>query len=130
MYQEGYQAKSRNSTSDTGSSAGNYDDPFVLLELRHKISTTIKKVELIETSIAGLDAKVDAKVSSLDSKLDAIFLSLSEVKKASPSEEEHKDQLLIFLQLKHTIEEVEQKYNTSFDHYLDTITKCCSFTTT
>ena len=76
-----------------GSSTGNYDDPFDLLEFRDNVFVTIKKIESIETSVAGLDAKVDAKVSGLESKLDAILLSLSEVKKVGPSVKERKVQL-------------------------------------
>ena len=37
--------KSRTSTSDTGSSAGNYVDPFALLELQYNIYDTMKKVD-------------------------------------------------------------------------------------
>ena len=63
-------------------------------------------------------------MSGIDTKLDEILLSLSEVKKPRPSDEERTQELdqLISLPLKHTIEEVEKKHNSSLDHYLETIT--------
>ena len=85
---------------------------------------TISKVESLDKSVAQLDSKIDAKLSGLDTKLDAILHSLFEVKKPRPSDAERVQQLDQFISLrnKHTIEEAEQKYNSSLDHYLHTIT--------
>lgn len=116
---------SQTSTSETGSSAGNYVDIFTLLEVRENVSGTMKKFNAIVTFVAGLNAKIDDMVSGLDSKIDSILKSLSETKKSGPTVTEREAQLdqLISRLLKHTIEEVEQKYDASVDHYLDTITK-------
>ena len=83
----------------------------------------MKKVNAIESSVAGLNTKLDAKVPALDSKLGAILTSLSDVTRSSPMVVEREAQLdhLIYLRLKHTVEEVEKKSNESLDHYLDTI---------
>lgn len=88
------------------------------------MSASISKVDSIDKYVARLDSKINAKVFSLDTKLDAILLSLFEVKKSGPSDEERKDQLdqLIFVRLKHTVAVVEQKYNSSLNHHIDTIT--------
>ena len=85
----------------------------------------MNKVDVIESSVIGLNTKIDEKVSRLDFKLDAILNSLSEANKSGPTVFEREAQLdqLISLCLKQTIEEVEQKYDASVDHYLDTITK-------
>ena len=74
--------------------------------------------------MAGLNSRLDVKVSGLYSKVDAILKSLSETNKSGPTTAERKAQLdqLISLRLKHMIEEVEQKYNESYDYYLETIT--------
>lgn len=80
--------KSESSTSDTRSSAENYANPFVLLELEDNISVTMSKVESLDKSVAQIDSKIDAKVSSLDTKLDAILHSLSEMKKVGPLDAE------------------------------------------
>lgn len=45
----------------------------------------MKKVEVIETYVAGLNAKINDKISGLDSKRDAIMLSLSEATKSEPT---------------------------------------------
>lgn len=127
--QEAHQTKSRNSTSNTRSSVGNYVDPFALLELWDNVSITMKKVDAIKTFVVGLNNKIDVKVSGievsgLESKLDAILLSLSTATKSEPTNAKREVQLnrLISFSLKHTIEEVEAKYNENLDHYLDTNT--------
>lgn len=84
----------------------------------------MKKVDVIETYVSGLNTKINEKFSGLDSKLDAIMLSLSEATKSGPTVVERDAQLdqLILLRLKHIVEEFEAKYNEILDHYLDTIT--------
>lgn len=68
-----------------------------------------------------LDSKIITKVSSLDTMLDTILKSLFKVKQPGPSYEETLKQLnqLISLCFKHTLEEIEQKYNFSLDHHID-----------
>lgn len=70
-----------------------------------------------------LDSILDEKVSGLDAKLNVILMSLYEIKQTGPLEAERADQVdrLISLHFKHTLEEVEKKYNTSLHHYIDTI---------
>lgn len=123
--QEVEKNKSRDSTSNTRSFAGNYVDQFALLEIRDSISGTMKKVNAIEAFVDGLNTRLDVKVFGLDSKLDAILNSLSTTKPSRPTTAVREAQLdqLISLRLKHTIEEVEKKSDESIDHYLDTITK-------
>lgn len=74
--------------------------------------------------MAQLDSKLDQKVPSLDSKLDVILKSLFGIKQVDPSEAERADQLyqLISLRFKHTLEEVDQKYNDNLDHHISTTT--------
>lgn len=85
----------------------------------------MKKVNTIEALVHGLNTRLDVKVYRLDSKLDAILKSLSAVNISGPTIAESEAQLdhLISLRLKHTIAEVEHKYDASVDHYLDTITQ-------
>lgn len=75
--------------------------------------------------MAKLNAKIDEKVFGLNSKLDTNLNSLSKTNKSGPTPTEREAQIeqLISFQLKHTIEEVKQKYDASLNHYLDTITK-------
>ena len=75
----------------------------------------MKKVNTIEGSVAKLNTGLGVKVSGLDSKLDAILESLSVVNTSGPTIVECEAQLdhFISLQLKHTIEEVEKKYDAS-----------------
>ena len=73
--------------------------------------------------MAGLNTKIDEKVSRLDSNLDAILRSLSSQSGPSVAEREAQLDQLLSLWLKHSIEEVEAKYDASVDHYLDTITQ-------
>lgn len=80
--QGAHQTKSRNSTSDTRSSVGNYVDPFAFLELWENVSITMKKVDAIKTFVASINTKIDAKVYGLESKLDAILLTLSKATKS------------------------------------------------
>ena len=53
----------------------------------------MKKVDAIDSSLVGLNNKLDAKVSRLDSKLDAILASLSDVIKSSPTVAKREAQL-------------------------------------
>ena len=117
--------KLQDSTSYTGSSAGNYIDSFALLEIQSNVFDTMKKVDTIETTMAGLNSKIDEKAFRLESKLDAILQSLSEVNKSWPTTAEREAQLylLVSLRIKHAMEQVEKKYDASVDHYLDTITQ-------
>lgn len=85
----------------------------------------MNKVDTIEKTIAEINTMIDEKVSGLDSKLDAIHQSLSQTNRSRPTideQESHLDQLISLL-LKNTIEEVEQKSDTSINHYLDKITR-------
>lgn len=72
--------------------------------------------------MAQLDSKLDQNVSSLDSQLNFILLSLSEIKQVGLAEAERADQLdqLLSLRFRHTLEEVEQKYNDNLDHHIST----------
>ncbi|XP_023739640.1 uncharacterized protein LOC111887699 [Lactuca sativa] len=69
---------SQHSDSDSESSAGDYVDPFALLEIRTNISDTMQKVASVETSVMELNSMMDQKVFGLDSKLDAILQTLSQ----------------------------------------------------
>ena len=69
-----------------------------------------------------MQLEIDDKVSGLDSKLDAILQSINNQSRPSAIDREAQLDQLISLWLKHTIEEVEHKYDTSVDHYLETIT--------
>ena len=71
-------APPNNSYFDSESSAGEYIDPFSLLEIQTNVSDTMQKVASIETSVTNLNTKMDQKVSGLDSKLDVILQSLSQ----------------------------------------------------
>lgn len=84
-----------------------------LLSLKFNLTFLIqfKNLDALETSVAGLNSKIDVKVSGMDSKLDAIIQSLSETNKSGPTvaeREAHLDQF-ISLCLKNKIEEVEKK---------------------
>lgn len=79
MNQEHDKYKIASSSLDTGSSTGNYVDPFALMELQDNVSVAVSKVESLHKSVAQLDSKLDAKVSGLNTKLDAILKSLSDV---------------------------------------------------
>lgn len=69
-----------------------------------------------------LDSKINVKIYCLNTKLASIVKSLFEVKQPKPSEAKSEAQIdqLISLRFKHSLEEVEQKYNTSLDHYINT----------
>ena len=68
-----HQAPTHDSDSDSKSSAGDYIDPFALIEIQTNVSDTMKKVSCIETSFTELNTKLDQKVFGLDSKLDVIL---------------------------------------------------------
>lgn len=74
--------------------------------------------------MAQLESRLDEKVSSIYSMLDVILQSHSKIEQHRPSEAEQAAQLdqLISIRFKHTIEEVEQKYNESLDldHHIST----------
>ena len=66
--------------------------------------------------------KMDQKVSGLDSKLDVILQYISQQSGPSVAEREAQLDQFISFRLKHTMEEVDTKYDTLVDHYLNTIT--------
>ena len=69
-----------------------------------------------------LNSRLDQKVSRLDSKLDAILRTLSQQSRPSVAEREaHLDQL-VSIRLKHTMEQVDSKYDALVENYLQTIT--------
>lgn len=64
--QEAAKHTPHDSTSDTGSSAGNYIDPFALLEIHSNVSDTITKVNTLEALVAGNNTKTDDEVFGID----------------------------------------------------------------
>nr|KAJ0216936.1 hypothetical protein LSAT_V11C300102220 [Lactuca sativa] len=110
------------SNSDNGSPARNRIDPFARLDIQSSVADTMKKVTTLETFVAELNNKIDAKVFEMDSKIDAILKSLSTQSEPSVAEREAQLDQLISIQFKHSIEEVEAKYDALVENYLDTIT--------
>lgn len=110
------------SGDSTGSSACNHIDPFALVEIQNNISLTMQTVNTIEASVSGLNNKLEEKVSGLDSILDFILSSINKQSEPSTTEREAQLDQLISLRLNYTIEKVEHKYDTSVDHYMETIT--------
>lgn len=93
VHYESDKSKYENSILDTGSLVESYVDLFALLELWDNVSAAFSEVESLDKSVAQLNSKLDAKVSGLETKLDAILLSLTEVKKPGPSDEERAQKL-------------------------------------
>ncbi|CAI9261638.1 unnamed protein product [Lactuca saligna] len=116
------------STLDIGYLDENFADPFALLELRDSIVSSASKVDSPDKQVANLDSIIYQKVTSLNSKLELILKYLFEIKYVAPSELDQANQLdqLISLQFKHTVEEVEQKYNNSLNHHISIITTTCT----
>lgn len=112
------QSPPQHSDFDSESSAGDYVDPFALLEIRIHVSDTMLKVSSVESSVTEINTKLDQKVSGLD----AILRSLSQQSGPSAAEREAQLDQLMSLRLKHTMEEVGTKYDILVYQYLNTIT--------
>ncbi|CAI9303866.1 unnamed protein product [Lactuca saligna] len=103
--------RSESSSSDTRSSDEQVVYPFALLELQADAENFNSKVDNVNTYF-----------ESLDSKIDLVLKPLSEIKVATPLEHERANQLdlHIFLLLKHTLEEADERYKENLDHHIST----------
>ena len=79
------------------------------------------KVSSVDNSVTELNSKLDQKVSRLNSKLDVILQSLSHQSGPSVAERESQLNQLISIRVKHTVEELDSKYDALVDNYLNTI---------
>ncbi|CAI9267846.1 unnamed protein product [Lactuca saligna] len=92
---------SNDSISDTRSSHEQFVDPFALLELYGNVEEVNSKVDNVNT-----------KVKSREFEIDLVIKSLSEIKSATLSKLDRANQFdqPIFLQLKRTLEEANERH--------------------